>query len=644
MRHQSTSKSHWVLGDGTLEVAYAADAGVQVMTTPGLKLPWRIDIDEGSTWAQVKVGSEIVRHPVKLTALKEQRLSPTRIQWIGEIAGAGVALELELANAALVFSVAPTCTGPNALVAVSWPGVISCEGRARETVWASGNFGQGTLFRADGRLWEASTAWESNPMRLAGMTCDGASLALIIETPYDARSRMADDGKHTMSHQVEFDPSLGELSYTRRLRLVPTLEPGYISIAQSFRSYARAHGMWTSWEEREAATPEAAKLKGAVFCFAGYLQDDDADIVGAMKKLREYGFARGYVYSPKLRTFDDAHWGKAIGKLNSMSDAQIREIQALGYLCAPFLQIEEATAAISETLLARDAHGQPIKRWQISDTDFSEIVKWRVPGMMPRLDEEMACALAIHFDTLTAMSLVEHWGQGSYGRTGDVRGRREIADYYRRRGKVICAESLRDWANDVCDIGTSRLFVPRLGPRTGYAGGADRLWTVPLTDLVYHDSCIRIGWEHWYYNDSSSVCDYDQTTWHPFAMPLMDLLTASPPVLFPEGKMYCYELEQVTAADGRVSNKVLWDRPRVYRNRFSDPALQAALPAALRVCRLNARHGTARMLSHRHLDARSPLIQETTFESGLRVVANFSDEPAMVDGKTIAARSALTED
>ena len=633
-----------LLTNEKIEVSYAADAGVLVLTAAGVELPWRIDVDERSTWVQVRVGADIVRQTVKLTALTEQRLSSTRIQWVGEIAGSGVALELELAGDALIFSVAPTCTGPNTLIAASWPGAVSSEGRAREAVWMSGNFGQGSLFRADGQAWETSIAWENNPMRLAGMTCDGASLAVIIETPYDARSRMADDGKRTMSHQVEFNPALGELAYTRRLRLVPTAEPGYIAIAQTFRDYARRHGMWRSWDERVAATPEAALLKGAVFCFTGYLHDEDADIVGAMKRMHAYGFERGYVYSPKLRTFDDAHWGKVIGNFNSLSDAQIQEIQALGYLCAPFLQIEEATAAIGEGLLARDANGQPIRRWQIGDTHFSEIVKWRVPGMMPRLDADMACAQAIHFDTLTAMPLVEHWGQGSYDRAGDVRLRREIASYYRRHGKVICSESLCDWANDVCDIGTSRHFVPRFGPRTGCTGGADRVWTVPLTDLVYHDSCIRIGWEHWYYNDSSTVYDYDQMTWHPFAMPLMDLLTASPPVLFPEGKMYCYELEQVTAADGRVSNRLHWDRPRVYRNRFSDPALQEALPAALRVCRLNARHGTARMLSHRYVDTGSPLIQETTFDSGLRVVANFSDEPFILEGKTVPARSALTEE
>jgi hypothetical protein len=139
--------------------------------------------------------------------------------------------------------------------------------------------------------------------------------------------------------------------------------------------------------------------------------------------------------------------------------------------------------------------------------------------------------------------------------------------------------------------------------------------------------------------------DYDLSTWHPFAMPLMDLLTASPPVLFPEGKMYYYLLEDSTEADGRVTRRVCWDQPRLYQNRFSDPVFQAVLPEALRVCRSNMRHGTARMLSHRYLEPGSPLVQETTFATGLRVVANFGDEPfKLPNGQTVAARSALTED
>jgi hypothetical protein len=474
------------------------------------------------------------------------------------------------------------------------------------------------------------------------LSCDDSSLALILETPYDAVSDLADDGARCVAHTVVQNASLGELRYPRVLSLIPLAEPGHVAMADRFRSWARKNGMWVSWEERVAENPNLAALPGAFFGFAGYAHDDEADIVGAMRSMKAYGFERGYVYSPKLYTFEPE---VSLFRFNEMTDEQIREIQALGYVCAPFLNVEEATTGIGEHLMARDMDGNLIKRWQIGDVVSYEIVKWRVPGMLPRLDAELAESHGVHLDVLTAMNLIEHAGSGSYDRTGDVRERREIARHYRRQGKIVLAESMKDWANADCDLATSRNFAPRMGPRTGVTHGADRIRTVPLADLVYHDSCIRSTWEHWYYNDAHTMYGYDLSTWHPFAMPLMDMLTASPPVLFPEGRMYCYLLEDKTAEDGHVNRTVLWDQPRMYQVRFDDPAFQAVLPDALRVCKLNRRHGTARMLSHNYLEPGSALVQETTFETGLRVVANFSDEPFTTsDGKTVAARSALTEE
>lgn len=639
------AKESWQLREGSIAVAISA-AGELRFSRGGSKLPWRVDLGAASAWVAVRANGAEARHPVRLESLEARQLGPSRLQWIGEIAGAGVALELELAAGALRCSVTPLCTGGNTPVAACWPGIVTGEGKAREMVWGGdGSWGHGRLFRSDGKPWQYSTQWESNSMRLAGITCDLASLAMILETPYDAVSEMADDGAGRIVHRLAQNASLGELRYARVITLVPMAEPGYVAMANVFRDYARREGMWVSWEERVAENPALAVMPGAFFGLAGYLHDDKADIVGAMRKMKAYGFERGYVYSPKLRTLDDAGWGKIIGRFNSMTDAQLRDIQSLGYVCSPFLQVEEATDAVGAHLLACDLNGQPVKRWQIGDTNYHEIVKWRVREMVKRLDADLVEVKAVHFDTLAAMPLIEHAGPGSYDRAGDARERCELARYYRRQGKIVMAEGVKDWANAVCDLGTSHPFAPRMGPRTGVTRGADRVWNVPLVDLVYHDSIIRCCWEHHYYHDDHCMYDYDLSTWHPFAMPLMDMLTASPPVLFPEGKQYYYLLEDKAEADGRVTRTVRWDQARIYQNRFTDQALQAVLPVALRVCKLNMRHGTARMLSHRYLEPGSALVQETTFETGLRVVANFGDEPYTgSDGRTVAGRSALTEE
>ena len=80
--------------------------------------------------------------------------------------------------------------------------------------------------------------------------------------------------------------------------------------------------------------------------------------------------------------------------------------------------------------------------------------------MLAQLDEHLVESKGIHFDTLTAAKLIEHRGERPYDAASDARLRNEIADYYRKRGKVICSESMRDWANLRQDLATSKTFAP----------------------------------------------------------------------------------------------------------------------------------------------------------------------------------------
>jgi hypothetical protein len=214
----------------------------------------------------------------------------------------------------------------------------------------------------------------------------------------------------------------------------------------------------------------------------------------------------------------------------------------------------------------------------------------------------------------------------------------EVADYYRRRGKLICSESMRDWGNLRQDLATSKAFTP-------VTGADPRVWTVPLTDLVYHDATVRTHWEHHSYDDARCVHTLAMRRFHPFGMELNDLLTASPPVLFPEGMLYEFGHREVTLPDGRQELEIVWTEAKPYRKRFTDPETQAALPKALRVCKINRRHGVARMTSHRFLDERSPFVQESEFAGGLHVVVNFGDEPfTLSDGRTVPARGSVVEE
>ena len=49
---------------------------------------------------------------------------------------------------------------------------------------------------------------------------------------------------------------------------------------------------------------------------------------------------------------------------------------------------------------------------------------------------------------------------------------------------------------------------------------------------------------------------------HPWGQHLLGLLTASPPVLFPEGMLYQFDLEPVTRPDPTQELEVRWDKAR----------------------------------------------------------------------------------
>jgi hypothetical protein len=602
----------------------------------GAEVTWLVDLSAAALETR-RPDSASARHSVRLADLTLRRLSASRVQWIGSVGDAECAFEIAADQEGVLFTVTPLGGGEADIVSAVWPGEIRLEAAHREICWS--NYQQGALFFADGRPWEKQVTLDHVPMRAFGLSSAEASLAAIVETPADAAIHFADDGGSTALARVEFLPSMGSLAYTRRLRLVPLPERGHVAIAQAFRSYAQRHGLWMSWEERVSQNPAVANLQGAFVACAGYWFDPEADQVGVMRKMRDYGFSRGYLFSPKMIVQTSGWTGCLHVEPNHLTDEQLAQINSLGYLTAPFLQVEEADDSFQRgRYFARGADGNRIRRWQIGDQHFFEIVKWHVPPNLAGYEDQLQVCNAIHFDTLTAMSLVEHHGERSYDRRGDAALRLDIAQHYRDRGKVIVSEGLRDWAIRTVDMGTGKAFTP-LDP------GDRRVWIVPLSDLVYHDSCPRISWEHHPYDDDRCVHSLFQKRFHPFGGYLTDLLTCSPPVLFPEGMLYEFAHREVAREDGEMEWEIVWDKAAVYRKRFTDHTTQEALPKALHVCRLHERHGAARMTSHRFLDDSYRCVQESEFASGLHVIVNFGDEPyALPDGRTVGARSALTEE
>lgn len=597
----------------------------------GRRLPWVFDLSRAEVLVQR--GQTESWSPLRLGELEAQPLGAGRIQWLGEVAGAPLAAEVQVAGGELVFTIYATAAADAEVVGARWPGEVRFTGTRREVCWSCAN--QGSLFRADGRPWEGTQPGDHSAMRVHGFSTDTDTLAAIVDTPLDAVVTFADDGERTSRAVVEFRPSLGVLGPARRVRYRPVPHGGHVAIAQAFRDYAQTQGLWRSWADRVAENPRVAALPGAFVAGAGYFRDEGADLIGTMTALRRYGFERGYVFSPTMLQF--GRHLERFAPTNRLQPGQLAALEELGYLAAPFLQVEEVDDTLPAELLARTREGEPITRWQINETIFHEIAKWRVPGLLPQLEPELRDVPAIHFDTLTAMSLEEHWGPRPYDRAGDAAWRCTIARYYREQGKLIGAESMRDWGNAIQDLATGKVFTP-------FAGPDERVLMVPLTDLVYHDSLIRTHWEHWAYDDARCIRSHWMRQWHPFGMELMDLLTCAPPVLFPAGMLYEFALVDRTAPDGSTFQEIDWGHATLYRKRLTDPETQAALPAALRACRLHARHGVSPLRGHRFLDDRG-LVQESEFASGLHVVVNFGEEAfPLPAGGAVPARGSVVEE
>ncbi len=624
------------LRHGDLLVSIDAATGRLHFERASERLPWDMNLGGSLTVRRKAAGASEETHPLRLDALDFRRLGPAHVQWLGEASGAGLALNLEFGEEGLALTVSPLGTGDAEVISVEFPVLVRVVAKDREACWA--DYCQGSLFRPDGKPFRVDLGWCHATMRVCGFTAAGRSLAVIVDTPFYAEATVVDDGASTMASGVKFAPSLGTLAVPRRIRFLPLVGTGHVAIANAYRIYAQRHGLWKAFEERVDENPEVEKLRGTFVSCAGYWWDESADHVGVMKAMRNMGFNRGWLFSPKFFVFG-TEWKAFDADYNHVSDEDIREIQALGYLCAPFLQVEEAGPSIGAEKFALYRSGERMVRWEIGDRQYYEIAKWRVPGMLPVFDDQLQACAGIHFDTLTAARLQEDWAERPYDRGQDAAMRMEIARYYRRQGKVVAAEGMRDWAIADVDLATTRMFTP-------YPEPEGRVWNVPLADLVYHDSTVRTHWEHSAYDDDPAyIRGRLGRRFHPFGNELMDLLTASPPVLFLEGLQYRYELKEVTLPDGTKDTDTDWQHASLFRKRFSDPRTQAALPKALRACQLNERHGAARMTSHRFVDPKSALVQESEFASGLHVFVNFGDEPfTLPDGRPVPARGAIVEE
>jgi hypothetical protein len=258
-----------------------------------------------------------------------------------------------------------------------------------------------------------------------------------------------------------------------------------------------------------------------------------------------------------------------------------------------------------------------VPNWRIDDFQWYEVCTPYVAAQMEeRYRTDMAAMDWIHYDVvamrpgLTCFNL-EHLlhGKRPLDRRRGMEEIRHLLGPQVNGNRVVSSEGFVDRYAMSYDLGSTKLL-----PRWGQAPHIP----IPMTMLVFHDSCIHDWWELHNYNGHGRWGQPDEVgiglvgAGQPEKKAAMDALYGLPPNIFPFGKQYGW-LD--VAARKSYSYLVTLD----------DAEVQRAIRAALPVCQLHRRIGQSELVSFAFASEDFAL-QTTQFADGTRILANLADE------------------
>jgi hypothetical protein len=151
----------------------------------------------------------------------------------------------------------------------------------------------------------------------------------VVETAADASVVVRHPAGGPTSVGVQWDPSLGRLSYARSIRYVFLAPCDFVSLAKAYRNHLKSRGGFVGLAEKIARTPALASLIGAPVVHAnilshiqpesGYYKPDDPAAnhrlvsfrrrAEQLRKLRARGLRRAYVHLDGwgVRGYDNLH-------------------------------------------------------------------------------------------------------------------------------------------------------------------------------------------------------------------------------------------------------------------------------------------------------------------------------------------------
>jgi hypothetical protein len=534
---------------------------------------------------------------------------------------------------------------PDGLISYRWSliedGVIvtlTVESDAIESVTLPGSFRadesscelalpiyQGVLLHPEPGTWEhraASGGHGAFSMAMGGMLTDRGGLLLIEDSlaNWEGVYGLADGAFHFTFEQARCPVNGWE---THRVHLACT-DASVTALCKRYRAEMIARGQFVGWEEKIVRKPILRRLFGALMAFTGYNQMPGLDYAAQVRRLKDYGFDSILLYPVRMCHHsldfqmggDDPVW---------LSDDDITAIKAIdGALVAPwgwmFEALDDGTPARAAQY-RRQSDGGRYVGWKIDDYQWYLLcTPAQRAAIRTRYAGDMAAMDWIHYDVNASFPpmpcFADHPDHGGHplGKQEDVRQVQQLLGPETNGNRIVSSEGFVGHFTPYYDIGSTKMMPgPHLATRT----------PVPMTMLVYHDSCLHDWWELHNYNGLPGW--QVGAEGHGFGLvgnglprlkAAQDALYGCPPNVFPFGRQYGW----VNVATRETFSFTIG---------LDDPAVQEALAVALPVARLHKQTGPQEMTDFRLLTPDRG-VQETTFADGTRVVANLTAEPMTV--------------
>jgi hypothetical protein len=484
---------------------------------------------------------------------------------------------------------------------------------------------QGLLLSGGGTPWEMTVGHGGHlnfSMAMGAVLAERGALMVCHESPSDwsATFGRAEDGPF-FQFVHERCPIEGWAGAT--VRLCPT-DANLTSACKRYRARVQQRGEFVTWQEKIERKPMLRKLFGATMAFVGYNAAPDVDYAGGAEKLRRLGFESVFYYPVRVCQYslDFQMGGDAPIWL---ADEEIAAIKAVaGAHVSPWVWVVEGLDDGSEAMRAlfrKGPDGRPVPNWRIDEQQWYLVcTPYQAEHIRERLGSDMRAMDWLHFDVNAVWAGKRCFDTDHALHDGRPMSRREDMHWTRRLfspetvgNRLVSSEGFNDHYAGHYDIGSTKMMPavpwdPACVP-------------VPMTMLVFHDSCVHDWWELHNYNAhvgfgleplphgmGTTGCG------RPELKAAMDALYGCPPNLFPFGRQYAW-------ADFATR------RTYSYTVRLQDEGVQAALRAALPVARLHKTTGPWALTSFEFLSG-DRAVQATEFSDGTRVVANLAGREA----------------